>query len=82
LVICIAVKPEGKKYLPGLSRYPGNTRESLTGSDKVRPIPRSFPPDLGLTSLGYQDRKGYLKTSSDASFHTFKLTFARAFVAL
>jgi hypothetical protein len=72
------VKPEGKKYLPGLSRYPGNTRESLTGSDKVRPIPGSFPPDLELTSLGCQNRKGYLKTSSDASFHTFRLSFCQS----
>jgi hypothetical protein len=28
------VKPEGKKYLPGLSRYLGNTRESLIGSGR------------------------------------------------
>jgi hypothetical protein len=82
LVIRTGVKPEGRKYLPGLSRYPGNTRESLTGSDKVRPIPGSFPPDLGLTSLSCQNRKGYLKTSSDASFHTFRLSFARVSVAL
>jgi hypothetical protein len=78
LVIRIGIKSEGKKYLPGLSRYPGNTRESLTGSDKVRPIPESFLPDLGLTSLGCQNRKGYLKTSSDASFHTFKLSFCQS----
>jgi hypothetical protein len=81
LVIRTGIKPEGKKYLLGLSRYPGNTWDSLTGSDKVRPILGSFPPDLGLTSLGYQNRKGYLKTSSDVSFHTFRLSFARAFVA-
>jgi hypothetical protein len=78
LVIRTGVKPEGKKYLPGLSRYLGNIRDSLTGSDRVRPIPGSFPPDLGLTSLGYQNRKGYLKTSSDASFHTFRLSFCQS----
>jgi hypothetical protein len=78
LVIRTGVKPEGKKYLPGLSRYPGNTRDSLTGSDKVRLIPGSFPPDLGLTSLGCQNRKGYLKTSSDVSFHTFRLSFCQS----
>jgi hypothetical protein len=73
-VIRTGVKPEGKKDLPGLSRYPGNTRENLTGPDKVRPIPGSFPPDLGLTNLGCQNQKGYLKTSFDASFHTFRLS--------
>jgi hypothetical protein len=77
MIIRTGVKPEGKKDLPGLLRYPGNTRESLTGYDKVGPIPGSFPPDLGLTSLGYQNRKGYLKTSSDASFLTFRLSCAR-----
>jgi hypothetical protein len=81
LVIRTGIKPEGKKYLPDLSRYPGNTQDNLTRSDKVRPIPGSFPPDLGLTSLDCQNRKGYLKTSSDVSFHTFILSFARAFVA-
>jgi hypothetical protein len=78
LVIRTGIKPEGKKYLPDLSRYPGNTRENLTRFDKVKPIPGSFPLDLGLTSLGCQNRKGYLKTSSDASFHTFRLSFCQS----
>jgi hypothetical protein len=78
LVIHIGVKPEGKKYLPDLSRYLGKIRDSLTGSDKVRPILGSFPPDLGLTSLGCQNRKGYLKTSSNSSFHTFRLSLCQS----
>jgi hypothetical protein len=47
----------------------------------VRPIPGSFPPDLELTTLGCQNRKVYLKTSSDASFHTFRLSFCRTWLA-
>jgi hypothetical protein len=30
-------------------------------SNRVRPIPGSFPLDLGLTSPGCQNWKGYLK---------------------
>jgi hypothetical protein len=51
-------------------------------SDKVKPIPGSFPLDLGLTGPRCQNWKGYLKAIFDASFHTFRLTFARAFVVL
>jgi hypothetical protein len=50
--------------------------------DRVTPILGSFPPDLGLTGPGCQNWKGYLKATSDASFHTFRMTFARAFVVL
>jgi hypothetical protein len=57
-------------------------REPLTGSDKTRLIPGSCQPDLGLTSLGCQDRKGYLKIFSDDSFHIFRLSCARVLRAV
>jgi hypothetical protein len=65
------------------STYPVEITRCRTGqSDRVRPIPGFLPPVLELTGLGCQNRKGYLRASSDASFHTFRLTFGRALVVL
>jgi hypothetical protein len=54
-------------------------RDNLSESDRVKSISGSFPLDLGLTGPGCQKWRGYLKATSDASFHTFRLTFCRAF---
>jgi hypothetical protein len=41
-----------------ISTYPVEIPRCRTKqSDKVRPIPGSFPPDLGLTGPGCQNRK-------------------------
>jgi hypothetical protein len=72
------VKPESNKYIPGQDTRV-KMRDRLSESDRVGPIPGSFPPDLGLTGSGCQKWKRYLKGTSDASFHTFRLTFCRTF---
>jgi hypothetical protein len=72
------VKPESNKYIPGRDTQV-KMRDRLSESDRVRSISGSFPPDLGLIGPGCQKWRRYLKGTSDASFHTFRLTFCRAF---
>jgi hypothetical protein len=77
LVIRTRMKPEGKKYLPGrdtqvsyatLKQSPADTRISPAGSrtDRSR----------------MSEQEIVFKATSDASFHTFSLSFSRAFVVL